>query len=308
MALAILGGWAGEATAGSWTGWTWRNPLPQGDDLLAVTYGGGQFVAVGVGGTILSSPDGQNWAEADSGTDMDLFGVTYGNGLFVAVGEGVILTSPDGASWTRGSCACAPGYLYAVTYGGGRFVAVGSDYMGAPFAAVSTDGVNWSPATLPEGLWTEINGVAYGGRSFVAVTSDGRVLTSPDGDSWSPQDTGTGAWLSGVAHGNGVWVAVGGADQGGQWQGVALRSSDGVNWTTETLPSPVMDLWGVAFVNGAFLAVGPDGTMLSSTDGQTWSQLDTGGTESLMGVAYGSGRYVAVGWAGALLSSADGQG
>jgi hypothetical protein len=52
-----------------------------------VTYGNGLFVAVGKGGTILTSPDGVNWTARTSGTRNDLYGVTYGNGTFVAVGD-----------------------------------------------------------------------------------------------------------------------------------------------------------------------------------------------------------------------------
>src|SRR5438876_10777314 len=33
--------------AGPLDTWTWRNPLPTGNDLNGITYGNGQFVAVG---------------------------------------------------------------------------------------------------------------------------------------------------------------------------------------------------------------------------------------------------------------------
>jgi hypothetical protein len=59
-----------------------------------VTYGDGQFVAVGSLGTILTSTDGTVWTTRNSGTTIYLISVTYGNGQFVAVGKkGVILTS-----------------------------------------------------------------------------------------------------------------------------------------------------------------------------------------------------------------------
>jgi hypothetical protein len=52
-------------------------------------------VAVGYPGTILTSPDGETWTQRTSGTTVGLYGVAYGNGTFVAVGEGgTILTSP----------------------------------------------------------------------------------------------------------------------------------------------------------------------------------------------------------------------
>lgn len=70
--------------------------------LFSVTYGNGQFVAVGDSGAIVASPDGITWTQKYSGTAECLMSVTYGNGQFVAVGyrmiNGVvaILTSPDG--------------------------------------------------------------------------------------------------------------------------------------------------------------------------------------------------------------------
>jgi hypothetical protein len=52
-------------------------------------------VAVGILGTILTSPDGVTWTERTSGTSRNLNSVTYGNGTFMAVGEyGTIVTSP----------------------------------------------------------------------------------------------------------------------------------------------------------------------------------------------------------------------
>jgi hypothetical protein len=50
---------------------------------------------VGLGGVILTSPDGVNWTRQTPPTGNSLNGVTYGNGTFVAVGDcGTILTSP----------------------------------------------------------------------------------------------------------------------------------------------------------------------------------------------------------------------
>ena len=89
--------------------WTWRNPFPPAVNLSAVAYGNGQFVAVGFGGTIVTSTDGVSWVQRESGTQNYLKGVAYGNGQFVAVGDGydpatgenmnsAILTSVDGVN------------------------------------------------------------------------------------------------------------------------------------------------------------------------------------------------------------------
>jgi hypothetical protein len=74
--------------------WHWRNPLPQGNTLNSVSCGNGTFVAVGYGGTIITSQDSVTWAVRSAGITADLYGVTHGNGTFVAVGEsGTIIQS-----------------------------------------------------------------------------------------------------------------------------------------------------------------------------------------------------------------------
>jgi hypothetical protein len=89
------------------TTWTLRSPSFNG--LNGVTHGNGLFVAVGEGGTILTSRDGVSWTQRTSGDNL-LLGVTYGNGLFVAVGGGgAILTSRDGVSWTARTSGRATG-------------------------------------------------------------------------------------------------------------------------------------------------------------------------------------------------------
>jgi hypothetical protein len=83
-----------SAPGGGGAGTTWTLPN-LGDSLEGVAYGNGLFVAVGDGGTILTSRDGVSWTRRTSGTSNQLEGVAYGNGTFVAVGwYGTILTSP----------------------------------------------------------------------------------------------------------------------------------------------------------------------------------------------------------------------
>ena len=83
------------------------------------------YVAVGCGGTILTSSDnGTTWTTRTSGIEGDyteyLNDVTYGNTTFVAVSSlGTILTSGDGTSWTQRTWGDHSGereYLSGVTY------------------------------------------------------------------------------------------------------------------------------------------------------------------------------------------------
>src|SRR5437763_199151 len=67
--------------------WTRRGPLPTDAGLTAISYGSAQFAAVGDHGTILTSADGANWVQRQSGTTNRLSGISFGNGKFVTVGS-----------------------------------------------------------------------------------------------------------------------------------------------------------------------------------------------------------------------------
>lgn len=66
-------------------------------DLASVASDGGQFVAVGGEGTILTSPNRIRWQERISRTTAFLSGFSWNVDLLVAVdSDGTILTGPEG--------------------------------------------------------------------------------------------------------------------------------------------------------------------------------------------------------------------
>src|SRR5437867_5574007 len=92
--------------------------------------------------------------------------------------------------------------------------------------------LHWTTLADPVAIWHQRNSlpqtnplfsVAYGNSLFVAVGESGIVLTSPDGNSWSQQNSGTSANLGPIAYGSGVFLARG--------SNVLFRSNDGTNWT-----------------------------------------------------------------------------
>jgi uncharacterized repeat protein (TIGR02543 family) len=76
--------------------------------------------------------------------------------------------------------------------------------------------------------------------------------------------------------------------------GSIITSSDGVTWTNRT--SGISDtLNGVTYGNGTFVAVGGSGSILASPDGAAWTIRSSGISDTLYGVTYGNGTFVAVG-------------
>ena len=58
--------------------------------------------------------------------------------------------------------------------------------------------------------WIPLYGISFGNRYWVAVGSQGTILTKKDGsDSWERSFSGTIDKLSAVAYGNGHWVSIG---------------------------------------------------------------------------------------------------
>jgi hypothetical protein len=107
-------------------GWRgWRNS----QFYLNIAYGGGKFVAVGYGGTMMYFLDDIAWTEvADSKFSADdggtINGIAYGGGKFAAVGaNGKSAYSQDGIAWTAGRKFGSITFV-SVAYGSGKFVAV----------------------------------------------------------------------------------------------------------------------------------------------------------------------------------------
>ncbi len=65
-------------------------------------------------------------------------------------------------------------------------------------------------------------------------------------------------------------------------------------------------LWSIASGHGLLVTVGDNGTILTSTDGRTWTRRTSGTSDWLVGVTFGAGKFIAVGDRGRILLSSDG--
>lgn len=267
--------------------WTIQSS-PTTQNLWSVCYGGGQFVAVGEGGTIITSPDGSTWTKRVSGNSLWLVSVGYGNGLFVAVGDqGTILTSPDGVAWTTRRTGGTR--INAVTFGNGIFLAV--DEGGGSWK--SSDGINWSFNSTYFG-GTQLRGLVFVPPTFVVTGASGRIQVTSDGESWTPRTINTTAFVESIAYGRGTYVVLGASN-------LTFTSRDSVTWTPQK-NSPAY-FHGVGYFNELFVGATDNGSIVTSPDGKDWTVRTTGSTQLLIAVANNDTTGIVVGFGGTILRS-----
>lgn len=296
-------------TAEAGTGDSWTSGTSGiSDNLYGVCYGGGTFVAVGAGGTIITSTNGVLWETSTSGTTSNLYSVSSnGSGTFVAVGAGgtVVTSNDSGLNWTQRFSDSS--YINgAVSYGSGTFVAFFDDD-----CYTSSDGTVWS-YTSSQDNYRYIYGLCSESDTFIGVGAPDPdtlqltfVKSVNDGSSWStPATTFTGSEnLNSVCSGgtNG-FVAVG---DGGR----IFRSSDGDSWVEAGTYTTGRFLNGASYGGTIYAAVGEDsgmGVILTSNgSGSAWIQVSSvPATGILRSICYGNSTFVAVGDGGAILTSA----
>ncbi|MGP8009343.1 MAG: WD40/YVTN/BNR-like repeat-containing protein [Acidimicrobiales bacterium] len=256
----------------------------------AITYGDGQWVALGDGAVAADSPNGSTWTE-DPVPAGSWKSVAYGNGRFVALSSANAnpeeLVSTDGLNWT--AVAGPAGPWNALTFGGGRFVAVSS----AGQIDTSTNGTQWRTVWHHGNL--DFSSVAYGNGHFIATDSAlGAIGLSTNGVNWSrlfPARNAVTDWGA-VVYGEGEFVALSNS-------GDFATSVYGYVWTLHSL-SPAEAIDSATFGCGTFVGVGQSATstesFISSTPGTAWATtaVPIDATSNWTAVGYGAHRFVAV--------------
>ncbi len=128
----------------------------------------------------------------------------------------------------------------------------------------------------------------------MAVGSQGTILTSTDGMSWTAVDSGTDQMLYDVVWADGKFVVVGGSSR------TILTSADGTSWN-QVMANEDSPLRSVAWTGEEFVAVGAGGEIVSSTDGENWRNRTSGTTEQLNSLAIGGEQFLVVGADGTAL-------
>ncbi|HEX8739040.1 MAG TPA: hypothetical protein VF925_02750 [Casimicrobiaceae bacterium] len=265
--LATVGAAGTIFTTGNVTAWVAATSGTTAN-LNAVQHRDNLFVAIGDGGTVVTSPDSVTWTPRSTPTTNALYALDgSGTGQVVAVGaQGTILVTSNSTDWTAHDSKTTAN-LYGVGFGDGRYVAVGANGT----VATSSDGTTWTLQKPPTSV--DLRGVFFGSRSatsnvtaiatFVAVGRGGTILTSPDGITWTARESGVTADLESVTFGT-QFVAVG---QGGT---IVTSSDAGVTWvradsgTTANLNSVSFTLLSPKVIGVGYVAVGDGGTNLTA--------------------------------------------
>jgi hypothetical protein len=264
-----------------------------------VAFADGEFVVVGAG--LFSSEGGELWTRrsleppGEWHTVAGSFtGVAGGEGRpFVAVrSSGEILLSEEGTSWTLVEPVVRE-YLCKVSFDAGRFVAVGgrSGSIGEPSgtaALFSSTDGVEWSAYIPEGSG-KLSGIAYGEGIWVATGDDGAIYSSADALSWEDHSwPGTANDLSTLVHGAGRFIAF------SRNRDRIYSSAEGTNWAISD-GAPVADVEAAASIGGQLIAVGGNGLVATSTDGLTWIARRIHPSADFTGIVYAKGRYVIAG-------------
>ncbi|MCP4149469.1 MAG: hypothetical protein GY757_17105 [bacterium] len=240
---------------------------------------------------------GNTWSNGNVSKEIVFRDVCFTGTSFVTVGDSaVVYTSSNGSSWTARSSgypAAQYAHLFAVTSGEGKVVAVGRDKL---IVTSSNDGVTWTTtnARTNDVYDEDITGVAYGNGIFVAVGEAGGTWRSADGNSWTESSFTYSS--RGIAFGNGLFLAA-------MVNGKVYQSTDGVSWTSKSVGQ---HLTAIHYGNGMWVAVGSK--IWTSTNGSTWTmRLDISNCNYMFySVTSAPGSFVAAGENGVIVNSADG--
>lgn len=227
-----------------------------------------------------TSSDALTWNAPNLPTDHGLSALGFANGLFLAGGvNGPLMTSPDAETWTIRNAEDR--FWAAFTYGNGGFLALANPPFrpgcdphyyncasGPVTAALSPDGVVWTmiPTTI-DSLSIFQTGLAFGKGVFVVAAAGGQLFSSTDGVHWHRREV-PGAYTS-VIYANGAFVAVG--------VGNLATSLDGETWKQRPVTFTLTQSWdGPAFVtygNNLFLTICGSGWVGVGAEVQTSASI-----------------------------------
>jgi hypothetical protein len=275
--------------------WTWRAPLPQGNNLNAAAYSPtfDTIVAVGDLGTVLTKTADGAWTSKVLGPKERFVDVNWTGSRFIILSYDGLRYSTDGSTWQTlppNDVSKNAGFLASSA---NSTVALG--WNGPAWVSSDAERKVWKKLSLPAlprinyagsftgsgdrtGYYDDIS--TDGNKTFVAVGTGGTIVTSlDDGKTWKKIASNTELPIASVASNGSGFVAVGSSwnSTTNQNATVILKSADGVTWSSGT--APISDNFGSAvnfsrvFARGSGYVASSSGECFTSPDGSTWTSI-----------------------------------
>ena len=213
------------------------------------------YTMAGTGPSVATSANGTQWnlqSQPISGTTAIINSVHVGNGTYMlGCNSGYIGVSTNRSTWTRKMAPGTDFHWYSGAYGNGVHLMVGA--WGAIGRSVD-NGNSFSRYTAP--VEKNIYTVVWTGEQFVCGQVGGNVCLSREGSAWEGIETGATGMIRGICCHDGLLVGV-------TLEGEALTSTDGRNWSVETIPGfvPANYLYDICWGPQGYVAVGMNGTI-----------------------------------------------
>ena len=251
------------------------------------------------GSMIISSSDGINWLECTVNGFTGLIFTAlafYDSTLVAGADDGSIYTSTDGLIWNY-SDSVFRSSVRRIRYINGEFWGIAGTYV-----KKSIDGIVWT--SILNFTMADINDIAYNSGKYVIAQVNGQpplssgLLFSTDGITWnsSPVLSLQNFSATSVVYGNSRFVAAGVTTDD---ESFIKYSLDGINWLNSNLPTTGdTQRNDIQFIGEKFVSVGRaksatglaanQVSILSSSDGISWSYSSTGGFNPDAGAYEGS--------------------
>ena len=286
-------------TAASTIYWDIQYPLTR-SNLNSVVWTGEKFVAVGTDGTILTSPDGDNWSNTHYKSGANLSCAVFdGSRLIIGGPDSSILISKNYMDWTVKETGQL-GFAKMIWDGKDLWALSGNKVLH------SSDGNEWTSVTVFKNTYGDYYPDCIFSSSadsiLVAVFNNNMLFTSKDGISWfqrilpsNVRYVSSGIWK------DGKFIILGKSTSDSSF---IATSSDGINWSSKNMNYGF--LRDITYHGDTLIAIGDSGTIIISVDCNKWTLVDSGITnKNLMSLACSKSKTVAIGPNGTIISSSD---
>lgn len=260
------------------------------------------WIATSANGKIYKSLDAVNYVE--SLTHLAFSDAIYGqielNGKYLfACGSGYLLATYDFNTYSQTQPLSNATNNYAICGLNGGVIAVGA---GGVIKATN-DMVNWTSVT--SGTTYDLHRANLVNGVYYVLGSHGTYLTSYEGATWTVRSIGATNDIYDLTCNadNSLFVAV---CSGGAIYTSTNPIADNVVWTSRT-SNTTNDLTYLLYMASTWYAYGKSATILKSTDGINWTNINNATTNQSNGViSNGANGVVYFGAGGAIRSTVDG--